>query len=478
MKHACIIILLICGLFVEQATAAEDSGTNSFTMSTQRMRLEKVVPDTSFVGDEFPVIIQVRGLVDAADVEIRDILPPGTSFLRSEPPALIESGVIKWVYPIMRAGQRETIRYWLRPEKGGILSGMMPMVAARDCCVATTIGRTELFIRMSHPKVLPYGTEGLFDIVVENRGTVTAKNVVLTNPIAAGFDHRSGRNALEFTLGDIAPGSSKSVPIMLEGVRRGEACNTTLATANNAKLVETKGCLEIIQGILELSKSGPKKQFLGKSASYAITVRNAGDVTLTDVTIAELPADGVTIQSAKAALLEGNFATWLIPFLRPGETRAFELIATSKEAVGVKNNVVSATTNEGLEATASAATQWQGFPALLFEVVDTKDPVLIGEQTSYVIRVTNQGTAADRNVGIVASFPNELSPIETGGDGEGVIQGGIVTFTPITMLEPKRYLEFTIKAVAVDKGSSRVRVQVTSDVLKSPVIEEESTRVY
>ena len=103
---------------------------------------------------------------------------------------------------------------------------------------------------------------------------------------------------------------------------------------------------------------------------------------------------------------------------------------------------------------------------------------MIGEETSYVIRVTNQGTAEDRNVGIVASFPNELSPIETGGDGEGVIQGGIVTFTPVTVLEPKRYLEFTIKAVAVDSGPSRLRVQVTSDVLKSPVIEEESTRVY
>ena len=478
MNFACSLALIFCGLALSLSAANSGDGTNSFALSTLQLRLEKVVPDTSFVGDEFPVIIRLRGLVDAADVEIQDVLPPGTSFLRSEPPAIIEGGVIKWIYPTLRAGQRETIRYWLRPEKGGVLSGMMPMVAARDCCVATTIGRTELFIRMDHPNVLPYGTEGLFDIVVENRGTVTAKNVVLTNPIPKGFDHRSGRNALEFKLGDIAPGASKAVPIMLEGIRRGEACNTAIATANNAKLVETRGCLEIIQGILELTKTGPKRQFLGKPASYAITVRNAGDVTLTDVTVAELPAEGVTILSAKDALLEGNFATWLIPYLRPGETRAFELIATSKEAIGVKNNVVSATTNEGLESTAQAVTNWQGFPALLFEVVDTSDPVLIGEETSYVIRVTNQGTADDRNVGIVASFPNELSPIETGGDGEGVIQGGIVTFTPVTVLEPKRYLEFTIKAVAVDSGPSRLRVQVTSDVLKSPVIEEESTRVY
>ena len=457
---------------------ADSEEVRTFTVVTPTVRLEKIVPARTFVGDEFPVEIHVKGLVDAADVVIQDVLPEGTSYLRSEPVGSLEGTSLNWTIRSITAGEKQVIRFVLRAERGGILSACTPMTASRHCCAVTTVGRAQLVVHVTAPESVPLNGHGLFEIEVQNRGTVTAKGVLLTNPIPLRFEHASGFNSLDFQLGDISPGDSRAVPVMLRGVARGEGCDVAIATARNAKIAEGRACTRIIEGILKLSKVGPRSQRLGKHASYAIQVTNTGDFTLTDVTIADLVGEGVTVVQAKKATTSDGFAVWTIPTLKTGETRAFELIATSAETTGLIENAVSATCTEQINATTSAPTVWQGYPGLLFEVVDTNDPVLIGDKTEYRIRVTNQGTADGRNLRVVAEFPAAISPVEASGDAVGHIQGRRVEFPAIDTLEPKRYLEFVVKAVAVDSGEVRARFTLISDVLENPVIEEEATRIY
>lgn len=457
---------------------AESVETNHYTVISEKVKLEKYVPQSTYVGDEFAVTIRVKALVDAADVVIQDVLPVGTSYLRSEPMAELESSALTWTIPYMTAGEEKVLTVILRAEKGGLMSACTPMTVARHCCAVTTVGRTQLFVHVRAPETVPLNGHGLFQVEVQNRGTVTAKSVDLTVPTPHRFEHASGFNSLDFSLGDIEPGQSRAVPVIFRGISRGEGCAVAIATARNAKMVEGRGCTRIIQGIIKLRKVGPQTQRLSKPASYAIQITNTGDFPLHDVVLADLVGEGVSVVKAEDADLADGFATWHIPVLQTGETRAFELVATSKETIGLRENVVSATCNEGIEATTGAPTLWRGYPGLLFEVVDTKDPVLVGEKTTYKIRVTNQGTADGRNVRVVAEFPERVTAVEALGDAVGDIDERTVTFPAVDTLEPRRYLEYEIKAVAVETGEVRARFKLTSDVLQDPVIEEEETRVY
>ena len=83
--------------------------------------------------------------------------------------------------------------------------------------------------------------------------------------------------------------------------------------------------------------------------------------------------------------------------------------------------VLTASTASGLRDSAQACTLWRGVAALLIELVDDPDPLQVGETTTYTIRVTNQGTADDNNVVIVANFPNGITPTTaTGGTVAGL----------------------------------------------------------
>ena len=52
--------------------------------------------------------------------------------------------------------------------------------------------------------------------------------------------------------------------------------------------------------------------------------------------------------------------------------------------------------------TAVAQTEFSGLSALLLECVDVTDPIEVGQQETYIITVTNQGSANDKNIKIVS----------------------------------------------------------------------------
>ncbi len=121
---------------------------------------------------------------------------------------------------------------------------------------------------------------------------------------------------------------------------------------------------------------------------------------------------------------------------------------------------------------------WKGQAAILIEVVDTPDPILVGEQTTYTIRVTNQGTADDRNIKIVANFAKQIDPVSAAGATAGTVSGKNVTFAPVATLAPKQSVQWTITAKGASTGDHRLKVEMTSELLTSAVTEEESTHVY
>jgi len=120
----------------------------------------------------------------------------------------------------------------------------------------------------------------------------------------------------------------------------------------------------------------------------------------------------------------------------------------------------------------------EGLEAINFQLADLKDPIEVGGETSYEIRVTNQGTKAASNVRLAALVPRGMKPIAAEGPVRYKIEGQRIVFEPLRQLAPKADTAFTIKVQAGEVGDQRVEVQVTTDEIRDPISKEESTRVY
>ena len=111
-------------------------------------------------------------------------------------------------------------------------------------------------------------------------------------------------------------------------------------------------------------------------------------------------------------------------------------------------------------------------------MIDTDDPLLVGEETTYVIQITNQGTAPDRDVTLNVALPDNLEVVSASGATEGTISGRNVSFEPYPVLGAKQIIEFRVVAKAVAEGDARFKAQMNSELLKNPVPEQEATQVY
>ena len=120
----------------------------------------------------------------------------------------------------------------------------------------------------------------------------------------------------------------------------------------------------------------------------------------------------------------------------------------------------------------------EGIAAILLEVVDVDDPVEVGIETFYEILVTNQGTDFARAVRIVATVPEGMAIISADGPTAGRLDGRTVRFAELRKLAPRADAIYRVKVRASKPGDFRIEVKVTTETLKAPVMELESTKVY
>ena len=121
----------------------------------------------------------------------------------------------------------------------------------------------------------------------------------------------------------------------------------------------------------------------------------------------------------------------------------------------------------------------EGIAAIMFEVVDVTDPIEVGGETSYEIRVLNQGSKAATNVRLAVVLPaNKMRASAAEGPTRHVVEGNRVLFDGLARLAPKADTTYRVRAQALQPGDLRVSVQLLTDELQTPVTKEESTRVY
>lgn len=433
-------------------------------------------PPMCMLGSQYPIEFDVAACDDVCDVVVTTHLPEGVSYIRSQPEAKVEGRKITWNFGPMKKCEVRPGKVWVQCECEGEQCACFCATATPVRFCSLLCAKPVLTCDKCGPAEVCPGDPVNYTITVTNRGSCTAEDVVVTDNVPDGLEHSSCLRTLTFRLGCLEPCQTKKVNVCFTAVKRGTVCNTITVTACNADTVNCQACTCICCCGVDIVKVGTKEQQIGKNADYQITVANTGDKVLHEVIVTDVAPASTSIVAANGATLNGNQAVWKLKELKVGEKVSFTLTLTTC-VPGCFTNKVGVTTCEGCTACSEFTTRWKGRPSLNVCMAETDSPICIGEPTSYNITVVNQGSEQDTNVVVTVRFPKELTPVAAAGDTSGSVSGQIVTFAPYGVLGPRQTARYRVDARAKESGDARVVVEVTSDTVKTPITQQDSTIV-
>lgn len=445
------------------------------------VHLEKTGPTSVNLGQPVTYQITVRnvGPVAVGQVRVEDRLPNGARYRGADPRPEVRGEYLAWELGDMASGEERQIRIEIEPTTEGMLQSSAKVTYSSATGVQTHITRPRLTITKTGPEAVPVNDPAAFQITVTNAGNGPATGVAVRDELPDGLSHPQGP-VIEAKLETLGPGETKNLTLETTAVRIGRYTNIARVTADGGLEATAQAFVTVTEPGLSLRKQGPNQRYLGREAEFDLEVQNPGTAPTSEVTVVDNIPAGLEFASATDGGTydaESRQVTWKLGAIMPGQRRGMRLSLTAR-APGDWTNRAVARGQRVPDATAEASIHVEGVPALTFEVVDLDDPVEVGAETNYEIRVVNQSNCPTTNLKIVAAVPAGLVPVEAKGPTDARIHSYLVTFDPLPKLAARADALFRIKARAVQPGDWRFKVEMSSEEQPEPVREDESTRVY
>jgi uncharacterized repeat protein (TIGR01451 family) len=465
-------------------TQAPIAGTEGALMGKQEpaVSIEWTGPVMARLNQTTTYHIHVRntGLAPVHNVMIRHPLNAGVVCKRTEPPAVTDRDTLVWTVGTLPPGQQRKLELQVVcSQRGGMAchaTASFSTVAGQNIQVREPL----LMIKMRAPEKANAGEKFnlIFAVANPGDGVTEAVKVKATLP-----DGPEGRGRLvEMNIGNLAPKETRTFQIPCVAKPQGTHKCTILASAegNLSSTDETE--TEILEPKLALAVQGPKLRYLDRKAAYTFKVTNPGGAPAVNVTLNEVVPAGFKFHAATNG---GRWdestksVSWQIGDLPPGETRevSVDLVAT---AAGDHRLQAQAVAGRGLKAEASTVTRVEGASSLSIDLVDVDDPIEVGGETSYEIRVINSGTKMETNLELICTLPEQCE-FKGAKSVSGIrhrVEGREVIFDPVQRLAPKADVIYRVTVRGTQAGDARFRARVRADNMPEPVLREESTRFY
>jgi len=212
-----------------------------------------------------------------------------------------------------------------------------------------------------------------------------------------------------------------------------------------------------------------------------IEVINTGSGPATAVRIADhYDASLEPVRAREGYEFVGDDLVWNFARLEPGARLRIRVECRCVRPAEQSCNRVTATCREGVRADGEACLSIEGGnEEVSLTLSDTRDPITVGRQTTYEIRVLNQTQRALEAVVLSLDLPEELEPLLVGtvGPGRYAIRGNSVQFDPVPTLPAGQSLTYRVEARARRPGTARVRARLQSRSLNRPASAEQTTTV-
>jgi uncharacterized repeat protein (TIGR01451 family) len=208
-----------------------------------------------------------------------------------------------------------------------------------------------------------------------------------------------------------------------------------------------------------LSVKGPRMLIIPGTGDYSINVVNPENMRKKDTRVVlHLPQNlkyvGSTHQGAVTPSKGGapTIVTWQLGDLEPGQKIEIKarVQAVKKGRVSLDAECLDA--NRTTPIKASSVARIIGVPHLNLSTYDTEDPVAVGNNTTYVFEVLNDGSASATNIAVWYQVPEQMKFVaaKTASGLKYVAEGNTVKFTTAPILQPGEKITYRIVCKVMD----------------------------
>lgn len=471
-----------------EARGAENSvnvrtpgGTVETGPQTPQVTVEWVKKSDINVGQECTVQLVVKnsGAIPASQVEVDALFPPTIRLTAVEPKPASATHRLTWSFPLLAPGAEKVIEIKMIPGRRGDLGTTAQVRFTGTAAAVFRVEEPMLKVALKGPAEVMIGDPVSQLVMVSNPGTGVAQDVKILAQLDEGLEYPRSEK-LEMAVGSLAPGETRTVRLPLTAVKGGKFSVKVSASSAGDLAAEAESVVNVIAPSLTVAVDGPGLRYKGRSAKYSLTVKNDGTVPNNNVRVTQSVASGFRFISAdrggKYDAAQKNIQ-WFVGRLEPGQTAevSCELMAAD---LGAFTQSVNVTSDAGVQVAARMETEIDGASALTMEIVELDDPVEVGTETAYEIRVKNDGSKAAANVALACELPPAVELITAKGATEGAVEGRLLVFKALGELNAGTQAIYRIHVKASAEGNHKLRARLTSNSIQEPLIREEQTKFY
>jgi len=269
----------------------------------------------------------------------------------------------------------------------------------------------QLTIEKTAPKEIQVGKPAIFRVTVRNVGRTPAGEVEIRDQIPKGTRlagttpqaERGPRGDLVWKLGTLRPGEEAAVEMQLIPTAEGEI--GSVATVHFGADATARSIATRPQLVIETS--APPQVLIGEQVTLGITISNPGTGMATGVVLIEKIPPG--LQHPAGAELE-----YEVGALKPGESRKLDLPLAAYQP-GPTTNLLIARAEGDLQV--ENRRDIEVIAPLLDVAVEGPKKRYLDRQATYLVSVSNPGTATAKHVELTASLPPGMKFIRANNAG-------------------------------------------------------------
>ena len=429
----------------------------------------------------YQVLVRNTGPIALNQVVVKPNLPTDVKIKASDPyinPEAIDTG---WLLGTLQPGQLRKIEVTILSKKRGYQSYNATVTFASTSVHLTEVREPLLQIKIKSPEKVVAGEPAPILFTLTNPGDGLTENVKVRAVLPEGLEHPRGQ-AFEIDAGKLAPRESRTLQLACVAKGSGTMKTTLVATAEGNLTATESSELEVLLPRLDVVLNGPKLRFVDRPARYTLKVTNPGTVTSPGVMLNEVVPAGFKFQAASN---QGRFdeatrtVSWALGDLPPGQSREImiDLIPTTP---GDHRLAAQVQSSRGTRGDSNMMTRVEGLSNLVLEVSNADNPVEVGADATYEIRVANNGTRAETNVALSCTLPDavDFRDAKSASASKFRVEGRELVFESIPRLAPRAEIIFRVVVKGRLPGDVRFRARIQADGVTDSLIREETTKFY
>ena len=433
------------------------------------------------VGEEcaFDLVVKNNGDVTVEDIEVDAFFPQTVRLTAARPKPSAADDRVTWKLSSLDPGAQQKLSVKLITSRRGEIQLSSKVRFTGETAGKFVVAEPVIGVSVEGPEQVLIGEPVAHVIKITNTGTGTARDVSLEALIPDGLKHPRGERLL-LEVGSLEAGEVREVRLALAAVEGGDQTIKLAAESSNALRNLQTVELMVAAPSLALKLDGPGLRYKGREGVYTLVVENDGTAVSENVRVRHRLPNGFEFVKADN---NGKFddksrvIDWFLGAMKPGDKHEIN-VQLAAVNFGNFTHELAAISDQGAQAIAELDTRIEGTAALSLEIVDLDDPVEVGADNAYEIRVKNGGSIAAGNVGVAFELPKGVKFVSAKGPSDHVVEKGIVFFRSVQSLKPSQEVTYQIQVKGSTAGNHRFRARLASDSIQEPLIFEELTKYY